>query len=72
MKTLTFTLAMALLVFCRQLMGVEATQVLNESGDPSLQQALEALVLEQKLTDAVNQQELALALVIFTDHDKPC
>lgn len=71
MKALKFTLAMVSLFFCGQLMGVEATRALNESGDPALQQALEALVLDQKLTDAVNQQELALVLVIVTDPDKP-
>jgi len=71
MKALKFTLALVSLFFCGQLMGVEAPRVLNESGDSALQQALEALVLEEKLADAVNQQELALVLVIVTDPDKP-
>jgi beta-lactamase class A len=71
MKVLKYALAMTALLFCGQLMGVEATRLLNESGDLQLQQALEVLVLEQSLATAVNNQELALVLVIVTDPYKP-
>jgi beta-lactamase class A len=66
-----YALAMTTLLFCGQLMGAEATRLLNEPGDLQLQQALEALVLEQNLAAAVNKQELALVLVIVTDPDNP-
>jgi beta-lactamase class A len=71
MNTLKYALAMTTLLFCGQLMGAEATRLLNESGDLQLQQALEVLVLEQNLAAAVNKQELALVLVIVTDPDNP-
>jgi beta-lactamase class A len=71
MKALTYALAVTSLLFCGQLMGAEATRLLNESGDLHLQQALEVLVLEQNLAAAVNKQELALVLVIVTDPDQP-
>jgi len=71
MKALTYALAITSLLFCGQLMGAEATRLLNESGDLQLQQALEVLVLEQNLAAAVNKQELALVLVIVTDPDNP-
>jgi len=71
MKLLKYALAMTTLLFCGQLMGVEATRLLNASGDLQLQQALEVLVLEQSLATAVNKQELALVLVIVTDPNKP-
>jgi beta-lactamase class A len=71
MNALKYALAMTTLLFCGQLMGAEATRLLNESGDLQLQQALEVLVLEQNLAAAVNKQKLALVLVIVTDPDKP-
>ena len=71
MKALKYTLALTTLLFCGQLMGVETTRLLNQSGDLRLQQALEVLVLKQNLAAAVNRQELALVLVIVTDPDKP-
>jgi beta-lactamase class A len=71
MNTLKYALAMTTLLFCGQLMGAEATRLLNASGDMQLQQALEVLVLEQNLATAVNKQELALVLVIVTDPDNP-
>jgi len=71
MKALKYGLAIIALLFCRQIMGAEATRLLNESGDLQLQQALEELVLEQNLATAVNKQELALVLVIVTDPDQP-
>jgi len=71
MKALIYVLAIASLLFCGQLMGVEATRLLNESGDRQLQQALEALVDEQNLARAIEDQELALVLVIVTDPGNP-
>jgi beta-lactamase class A len=71
MNALKYALAMTTLLFCGQLMGAGAAQLLNESGDLQLQQALEVLVLEQNLAAAVNKQKLALVLVIVTDPDKP-
>ena len=71
MRALKYGLAIIALLFCGQLMGAEATRLLNESGDFQLQQALEVLVLEQNLATAVNKQELALVLVIVTDPDQP-
>jgi beta-lactamase class A len=71
MKALKYTLALTTLLFCGQLMGLEATRLLNQSGDLRLQQALEILVLKQNLATAVNRRELALVLVIVTDPDKP-
>ena len=71
MRALKYGLAIIALLFCGQLMGAEATRLLNESGDFQLQQALEVLVLKQNLATAVNKQELALVLVIVTDPDKP-
>jgi len=71
MRALKYGLAIIALLFCGQLMGAEATRLLNESGDFQLQQALEVLVLEQNLATAVNKQELSLVLVIVTDPDQP-
>lgn len=71
MRALKYGLAIIALLFCGQLMGAEATRLLNESGDFQLQQALEVLVLEQNLATAVNKRELALVLVIVTDPDQP-
>ena len=71
MRALKYGLAIIALLFCGQLMGAEATRLLNESGDFQLQQALEVLVLKQNLATAVNKQELALVLVIVTDPDRP-
>lgn len=71
MRALKYGLAIIALLFCGQLMGAEATRLLNESGDFQLQQALEVLVLEQNLATAINKQELALVLVIVTDPDQP-
>ena len=71
MNALKHALAMTTLLFCGQLMGVEATRLLNESGDLRLQQALEVLVLKQNLVTSVNKQELALILIIATNPDKP-
>ena len=71
MKALKYALAMTTLLFCGQLMAIEAARLLNESGDLQLQQALEVLVLEQNLAAAVNKQQLALVLVIVTDPDNP-
>ena len=71
MKIVKLLLVTASLFFCGQLMAVEATRLLSESGDVRLQRALEQLVLEQKLASALNRQELALVFVIVTDPDKP-
>jgi len=71
MKALKNALVITSLLFCGQLLGAEATRLLNKSGDLQLQQALEVLVLEQNLAAAVNKQELALVLVIVTDPDQP-
>ena len=71
MNALKYALAMTILLFCGQLLGIEAPRQLNESGDLRLQQALEVLVLEQNLATSVNKQELALILIIATNPDKP-
>ena len=71
MKTLKLITIIALLLTSGQLMGVEATQILSEAADPQLQQALEQLVREQGLARAVEEKQLALALVIVTDPANP-
>jgi beta-lactamase class A len=71
MKALKFVLVIILLLASRQLLGVEATMLLNEAGDSQLQQALEKLVLEQGLSSAVAEKHLSLTLVIVTDPDRP-
>ena len=71
MKAFKYTLAIVALIFCNQLLAVEATPLLSESGNWQLQQGLEALVDEQKLAAAVRKRELALVLVIVTDPEKP-
>ena len=59
------------LVFCGQLMAVEATRTLNQSGDPRLQRGLEELVEKQGLTGAIEAKQLALVLVVVTDPGNP-
>ena len=71
MKAFKYTLAIVALIFCNQLLAVEASPLLSESGNWQLQQGLEALVDEQKLAAAVRKRELALVLVIVTDPEKP-
>lgn len=48
-----------------------STRILNESGDAKLQQALETLIDQQGLTEAVRTKKLAVAIVIVTDPEKP-
>jgi len=71
MNAIKYLLAIVSLIVCGQLMAVEATRTLNESGDLQLQQGLEALVEKQNLTQAVKSKELALVLVIVTDPENP-
>jgi beta-lactamase class A len=71
MKTLKISLIMLSLVFFGQLLGNEATRILNESGDPKLQRGLEELVKRQGLTEAIKAEKLALVLVIVTDPENP-
>ena len=71
MKAFKYTLSLLALIFCAQLMAVDTTRLLSESGNWQLQQGLEALVDEQKLAAAVRKRELALVLVIVTDPEKP-
>ena len=71
MKLFKFILAITLLFFYGQLMAVETTHALNESGDAQLQQALETLIDKQGLTKAVQSKELAVVLVIVTDPETP-
>ena len=66
-KILQLTAIIVLLFTSGQLLGVEATQLLSEAGDPTLQQALEQLVRDQGLARAVKEKQLSLALVIVTD-----
>jgi len=71
MKAFKYVLVIVSLFICGQLLAVEATRTLNESGDLQLQKGLEALVEKQNLTAAVKAKELALVLVIVTDPDNP-
>jgi len=71
MKTFKFVLAVISLFFYGQLMAVETTRTLNESGDAQLQKALGTLIDKQGLTRAVQSKELAVVLVIVTDPEKP-
>lgn len=71
MKTFKFVLAVISLFFYGQLMAVETTRTLNESGDAQLQKALGTLIDRQGLTRAVQSKELAVVLVIVTDPEKP-
>jgi len=71
MKALKYAMVIILLLSSRQLMGVEATNLLNEAGDARLQQGLEELVREQGLTGAVEEKHLSLVLVIVTDPERP-
>jgi len=71
MKALKFVLVIILLLASRQLLGVEATMLLNKAGDSQLQQAVEKLVREQGLSSAVAEKHLSLTLVIVTDPDRP-
>lgn len=68
MKSLIFT---SLLLIAGQSMGVEPTRLLNESGDAQLQKALATVIGELGLSDAVEQKQLSLALVIVTDPARP-
>lgn len=60
-----------LLLFQAPLPAREVTRLLIESGDPQLQLELEKLVADQGLSGATKRGDLALALVIVTDPDKP-
>ncbi|MDX2481567.1 MAG: serine hydrolase [Desulfuromusa sp.] len=71
MDSLKYFLALFSLVFCGQIMAIEATRTLNDSGDLQLQQGLEEVVESLGLTNAIEAKQLALVLVIVTDPDKP-
>jgi len=71
MNTRKFVLALITLLFCGQLMAIEATLTLNESGDMELQRGLEDVVEQQGLTNAIKAKQLALVLVVVTDPKNP-
>ena len=71
MNSFKYTLALIPLFFCGQLMAIEATRTLNESGNLQLQQGLEALIEKQNLSNAVKSKELSVVLAIVTDPDNP-
>lgn len=71
MNSLKYFLALFSLVFCGQIMAIETTRTLNESGDLQLQLGLEEVVESLNLTKAIEAKQLALVLVIVTDPDKP-
>ena len=71
MNLLKYFLALFSLVFCGQIMAIEATRTLNDAGDFQLQQGLEEIVESLNLTRAIEARQLALVLVIVTDPDKP-
>ena len=71
MNLLKYFLALFSLVFCGQIMAIETTRTLNDSGDLQLQQGLEEVVESLGLTSAIKAKQLALVLVIVTDPDKP-
>lgn len=71
MKSFKFALAFISLVFCSQIMAVEATRILNASADSQLQRSLETLIDDHGLTAAVQAKELAVVLVIVTDPETP-
>lgn len=71
MNIAKYLLTFLSLVFCGQLMAVEATKTLNQSGDLQLQRGLEELVERQGLTGAIEAKQLALVLVVVTDPGNP-
>jgi beta-lactamase class A len=71
MNSFKYALAMVMLLCCGQLMAVETTRILSESGDSQLQLGLEAIVESHKLTEAVKAKQLALVIVIVTDAENP-
>lgn len=71
MKSIKIALTIIALCFCGQLMAAETTRMLNASGDPQLQRALETLMDKQGLIAAVKKKELAVVLVIVTDPGNP-
>jgi beta-lactamase class A len=71
MNSLKYFLALFSLVFCGQIMAIEATRTLNESGDLQLQLGLEEIVESLNLTKAIETKQLSLVLVIVTDPEKP-
>ena len=71
MPALRTIIAVLYLSLCGQAWAIESPTTLSKAGDSHLQHALEALVLEQKLSSAINSHELALVLVIASDPDKP-
>lgn len=71
MKSIRFILLVIAFSFCNQLLAAETERTLNTSGDLQLQQALEALIGEQGLTQAVKDKKLAVVLVIVTNPEKP-
>ena len=71
MNSLKYVLALLSFVFCGQILALEATRTLNDSGDLQLQQGLEEIIERQNLTNAIEAKELAVVLVIVTDPEKP-
>jgi beta-lactamase class A len=71
MNSLKYFLALFSLVFCGQIMAIETTRTLNESGDLQLQLGLEEIVESLNLTKAIETKQLSLVLVIVTDPEKP-
>jgi len=71
MNVFKYILIIACLCSAGRLMAAETPLPLNESGDRQLQLDLEALIAEQDLASAVDSKELAVALVLVTDPDRP-
>jgi beta-lactamase class A len=71
MNSFKFAFAMVMLLCYGQLMAVESTRILNESGDAQLQQGLESIIESQNLTEAVKAKQLALIIVLVTDAETP-
>ena len=71
MKTFALITLTICCFLCGQLKANDSAQFLRDSSDLALQQGLEAVVLEQNLTNAIKEHKLSLALVIVTDPEKP-
>jgi beta-lactamase class A len=71
MNSFKFAFAMVMLLCYGQLMAVESTRILNESGDAQLQQGLESIIESQNLTEAVKAKQLALIIVLVTNAENP-
>jgi len=71
MRILKISVIMALLFVIGPSWAMEETGQLSAATDPQLQQALVDIVQQQGLEDAVKNEQIALALLIVTDPEKP-